>query len=382
MEFDLQRGLRDLSSTPAVTPDVPVERVLTRVHRGRALRATAIGAVSLAVVVGAAVAVYAAPWQPMPPVVTPSPTLEPSPTPDVTPEPTVEPTPTETPEPVDPPIVALTDTGALVMVDPETGAITRTVYEGLSTDDPWKTALTVSPDLLYAFVSHVVATEPGTRWEILRISLANGSAELVAEGIQPAISPDGSTLAYAGVDPSIPDEEGLALVLRDLATGAERYIPSGYGGNPSAWLDQIAWSPDGNTLFVPRGMEGSELFAIDARATDFEQAVELGGDGIGESEPVVLADGTLVVLCSNYEALPEEAYVAVIDPLSGSVTAHVEPLSGLPIFDMAARPSGRGLAFLAEATTVYDGALGGDLYRWDDGGQPRLLAEGFLAIAW
>jgi hypothetical protein len=392
MEFDLQRGLHDLSWAPPVAPDaVPTDRVLARVRRGRALRATAIGAASLALVAGAAVAVVALPRDPIPPVDPPAPTDTPTPTTDPTPTPSPTPSPTPTPEPVDPPIAALTTGGALVLLDPETGAVTSTVYEGLTTSDPSKTSLTVSPDGLFAYASRVVSTEVGTAWEILRVSLASGSADLVAEGIMPAISPDGATLAYAGrdpsfqVDPNFPEDDvGLALVLRDLATGAERYIGTGHGGNPSAWLDQIAWSTDGTTLFVPMGMEGSSLYALDESATDFEGALSLGDDDgtMSESEPIVLADGTLLVSCSPYDDLPDETYVAVIDPLTGSVAAHVEPLAGWGIFDMAARPRGAGLAFLADDPAVDDGAPGGNLYRWDDGGEPQLLGTGFLAVAW
>lgn len=398
MEFDLQRGLHDLSAAPPVAPDaVPTDRVLARVHRGRALRATAIGAASLALVVGAAVAVVALPRDPLPPVDTPTPTAAPTPRPTPTlapaPSPTPSPTPTttQTPTPVDPPIAALTTGGDLVLLDPESGAVTSTVYEGLTTTDPWKTALSVSPDRRFAYVSHVVSSEQGRGWEILRVSLADGSADPVAEGINPAVSPDGATLAYTGDDPSFQvnpdspeDDAGIALVLRDLATGAERSIATGTGGNPAASLAQVAWSPDGGTLFVPMGMEGSSLYALDADATDFEGALSLGDDDgtMSESEPTVLADGTLLVSCSPYDGVPDEPYVAVIDPLTGSVTGRVEPLSGTSIFDMAARPSGRGLAFLADQTMSDDFSVSGSLYRWDDGGEPRLLGTGFVAVAW
>lgn len=385
MDFDLQRGLHDLSAAPSIPPDaLPTERVLTRVHRERALRAAATGAVGLAVVVGAAVAVVALPRDPAPPVDSPPPTPEvttttPSPAPTPSETPTTSPTPDP---PAEPPLVALTNAGEIVLLDPQTGATLQTVMSGLSTEDPAKIALTVAPDRTTAYVSNIVDRPTGSEREIVRVSLDGSSSEVIAEGMQPAISPDGATLAYVGRDPARPGSEEPGLILLDIATGTSRFISSGLDASGAGWIDQPAWSRDGSRLYVPLGYEGSELQAVEATATTFADAVSLGDD-IGEKEPVVLADGTVLVACGySYSGL-DDTYVAAIDPTTGAATERLAPVAGRHIVDMAAHPTAQGVAFLA-VTTTPEGMEQPtwDLYRWDEGGEPRLLGTGFVAVAW
>lgn len=82
MEFDLVRGLRDLSAAPDVPTDaVPLGPVAARVRRGRTLRAAGVAATSAAAVLVIGAVVYASPWQPTPPVAGPTPSVEPTPEP-------------------------------------------------------------------------------------------------------------------------------------------------------------------------------------------------------------------------------------------------------------------------------------------------------------
>ena len=63
---------------------------------------------------------------------------------------------------------------------------------------------------------------------------------------QPRISPDGSTLAY------LRNVDGWALVLRDLASGAEREVALPEGGQ----VAQPAWAPDSSGLYASVGVGG------------------------------------------------------------------------------------------------------------------------------
>jgi len=381
MEFDLPRHLRDLSEAPSIAPDaLAPEQVLRRVHRGRALRATGVAALSAAAVVGVAVAVVALPTDSVPPVETP--TVEPTPSPDPVPAPTPSQTPTSTPTPEapsEPPIVAVTEAGAVVLLDPQSGAPVATVMEGLSTEDTAKMALTVAPDRSAAYVSQAVRTPDETRLEIIRVPLDGSPAEVIAEGMQPAISPDGRTLAYVAEDPEQPGSDLFGLILLDIATGTSRYVPSGLDASGAGWIDQLAWSRDGTRLYVPIGYEGSQLVAVDAAATTLDGAVSLGDD-VPEKEPVVLPDGTVLVACGASYAELDDSYVAAIDPATGSATQRLAPATGRHIVDMAAHPAAQSVAFLA--VTSADAARGLSLYRWDEGTEPRLLGTGFLAVAW
>lgn len=145
-------------------------------------------------VAGAATIALAGPWraEPVPPATSTS-------------EPTPPPTP---PAPAEPDLVGVTVEGDLVMIDPETGAIFRTVYQGLTIPraDHTTIGLTVTRDHAFADVAHVPGFPPdqplvreSDPTEILRISLAGGTATRVADGVQPAVSPDGQTLAYGSL---------------------------------------------------------------------------------------------------------------------------------------------------------------------------------------
>lgn len=368
MEFDLQRGLRDLSSTPAVTPDVPVERVLTRVHRGRALRATAVGVASLAVVVGAAVAVYAAPWQPVPPVVTPTPTIEPTPTPtpDVTPDPTPSAAPTPVPELQ---LVALTSAGDIVVIDPATGGTDKVLASGLpiATSNPCTLAL--SPDGAVAYVDSADR-------QVLRVTLADGTTEVVADGFNAEVSPDGLTLAFAGRD----DDAGwgTGLWLLDLATGSRRHIPDELAvADAPRVTTGPAWSPDGGTVYVANGWdEGSSILAVDVAGTARLGDARVVGpqdDALSWATPSVRADGSLAVFVRDMGFEPTDASMNItfVDPATGAPGTRIDT-PGRWVADLAAHPTDGSLVVV-----FTDGALA----IWD-GSELREVAAGFEAAVW
>lgn len=393
MDFDLQSGLHELSRTPAVGPEVvPVDRVLTRVHRERMMRGAGVGALSTGAVVGIAVAAWAVGTDREPPTPPAQTTAVPTPTPTAEPSPTVEPTPVPTADlglpPVEPvptpPLVAVTGDGEVVLLDPATGE-RRLVVGGISTDDPGKVAVTVDRSGSVAYVSH--STGPDARYEILRISLTSGTTEVVAEGLGPALSPDGGTLAYAGPDASLPEgTESWGLNLRDLATGVTRHLSAG-PYDPARWVGQPTWAVDGTAVYLEVGWsEGGSVARVDPASMTSLEEVQAFDTGPGQSwsEPDVLDDGRLVLFSrgQGFEAPPDSMRVVVVDA-EGRLVQDVAGLDGMWVADIESHGPGTSVAVLAGSVEFASAdAVGYDLHLWQGGTEVTRLAQDLLAIAW
>ena len=390
MEYDLTQGLRDLSRTPPVGA-LPPEPVVRRVRRGRSIRAAAVGLASVAVLIGAAVIVYAAPW-------------DPPPTPPATPTPTLEPTPEPTEENAQPPIVALTTAGDLALLHPDTG---ETLVVAAS-DPRWSGGISFDPDRTHIYL---VAEAPEWKWgTIQRVSLSDGSVEDVAVGVEPSISPDGRTLAYAAPAPGVNLDTPLdaevtqGVHFLDLASGATRYVPAYPCTECSFSIDQPAWSGNGSRVFASMGMHdglfpssGESLLAADAASiADFANAELLGplyDDPEDESLPLVGWGSPIWVnpfslaavvtqcdeICERDGQWLEQAHIRMFDPSSGEVSQRID-VSGLDVIDLTPSPDGTSLAIVARTGTSPTAPP--MLYRWDGGEELRLIARDIVAVAW
>lgn len=177
-------------------------------------------------------------------------------------------------------IVSSTTKAQLVVLDPETGAVRRTL---VSIENPPDCnvpggcqvigTVVVSPDGQTVYYEEVGEPVSGI---IKKVPVAGGPVEPVTFGSYPALSPDGQRLAYITPEP--------ALVIRTLRTGAETKIAPG-GSDPFAHLqmDHPAWSPTGDRLAVEVAEEGRpSTVAI----------VRLGRDQTVRAAPMVSA-GTI-----------------------------------------------------------------------------------------
>lgn len=256
----------------------------------------------------------------------------------------------------------------------------------------------IHPGWLVAAVVVAVAALGGLAWALLDDdgddSAAPGPTESPGSPSPeptPTPSPDGTPRPDGAPLVAVTDtgdlvlvdaDDGLALVLRDLASGDERAIPGGFGDNPAAWIGQVAWSPDGDRLYVPRGLEGSALYAVDASAESLDGAQELG-DEATERYPVTLQDGTVLVYTEPFGEPVDQAYVAALDPGGAGEARRVEALSGRYVAGMAAHPSRDAVAVLTGEPTF--GAGEGPSWSmsvWTDDGDETPLGDGFVAVGW
>lgn len=408
MEDDLRRRLHDLSAAPSLPPEAVATGVVrARVRRGRALRLATAGTMAAALVVVAAAVVQAAPWEPdaglpaQPPTST---TQEPAPT---TPEPTGAPDPTATEGPTATedgpgtvlPLVAVTEAGAVVELDPLSGVVVREVSPA---DPSFEGPVSLTPDRSAAYVQ--TAPRPGEQLgAIVRVGLDDGVLQRIDTGRAPSVSPDGSRLAYVTLDQDASVEGALALVVMNLRTWERIRIALDPCDGCAQRIDRPAWSPDGGTLYVAVGTQGAPVPATELRIVDLTTLMPLSRAPVFRPAdryvhgtplfPTVLADGTLAVVSVTDDGTGDasdgwDAYHANIetfDPATAGTLSQVQ-LPELGAFG----PEGEVLATALDLAAGPDGTLlavaqaaGGrpTLLVWD-GRTLRMLAEGIVGAAW
>ena len=142
---------------------------------------------------------------------------------------------------------------------------------------------------------------PLAEWDDVAGVAVGPGVERVGKGSAPAVSRDGRTLAY--VDRRVPRAWDLDcapdIVLRDLASGAERVIPADEHG--TELVTDLVWSPDGRVLAATLGYEGEWVAAIDVTdpattvpAWSAESEFVPGRDWVGDSVDW-LGDGRVVL---------------------------------------------------------------------------------------
>ena len=123
----------------------------------------------------------------------------------------------------------------------------------------------MTPDGAAAYLDRGGAPQCGA--EVVHLDLATGDERVVARGAQPALSPDGSRLAYVGCaeGATFPDR----IVVHTLDDDRERAIVAG-----SERIPQLpSWMPDSRHLVYQLVADGDDPLAqvVDARdATDLD----------------------------------------------------------------------------------------------------------------
>jgi hypothetical protein len=128
----------------------------------------------------------------------------------------------------------------VTLLSPLTGRIRHrvTIFGGSLTDN----GMALSPDSRFVYVT---LSGPG-QIHIDRISAATGHRSFVADGAQPAVSPDGRYLAYAT------GRQFTGIAVRDLASGRTTMIPlrSQLGADASLLAGQVSWLGNGTQIVV------------------------------------------------------------------------------------------------------------------------------------
>ena len=309
----------------------------------------------------------------------------------------------------EPGIVAVTSNGALVVLNPATGATTRTLVHGGVLGDE----LAVSPSGKTVYFAT-------TRCEIDSVPAAGGKTRQITSGSLPALNPEGTELAFAR-EPSggyanqdqgcykggTPEAKDFSVVVQTLATGAQRTYPSP-PGVPAALpfpITHLSWGPGGRQLAVSIGTvqdnSGQGLTLIDPATSRYYIPATYATTGAGtvqvtsgpyadDSEYVqgaFLPDGNLFVdrnCCAGVPPQHPFSNLFWIVTTSGHLVAQVAPASGSKLYSsLGADQSGHWLMYLS---TSYNASgtslLPGKLFISHNGAAGVLLTTGLAAAAW
>lgn len=309
----------------------------------------------------------------------------PSPTPTTDTPDDGSPTPSSPdPGPAQDTAVAVQADGRVVVLDPATGEEVRELLADVPAGDPASNDLAVTPDGSAAFVG-VPAEDPDGESEIVRVPIAGGEPETVAQGSMPAISPDGETLAYVHFEEAADaDQPGLpqpVLVLHDLASDEQTRLTR---TQPFQFIPDVAWTADGAQVVFTAGEIYTGLYAIDRGAESLDEARRLGPDVEEEGDttswgPVAaLGDGELAVVETCCDVPREERWhVVTVGVADGAVGGSLTPAERLEVTHLDGDAQAQRLLMV-----VAGGPEGGSLLRWDGSGEPEPIAEGVIAAAW
>jgi dipeptidyl aminopeptidase/acylaminoacyl peptidase len=161
------------------------------------------------------------------------------------------------------------------------------------------------------------------------IDIATGTRQrFVEDALEPALSPDGSHLAYVGYDPAT----GIAvLMVRDLATGESRpLLPD---DQVMSNVANIAWSPDGTRLAFaaadPIGLGSPALGRSAAFHPTLRDVWLVNLDGTGLKRITELADASLALAWSadnrHIYALGDTGFWR-LDSTSGDLVSIGDPI--------------------------------------------------------
>jgi hypothetical protein len=269
-----------------------------------------------------------------------------------------------------------------VLLDSATGKRLRV----LATSRAPLRGIALSPDRRTAYYAASAGCGEGT---ISRVPLdRRARPQPLAEGISPAVSPDGETLAYAAPGPPGPDgRPGChhVVVVRDLASGAERtwrYPDDEQHRRPlyrHGTITKLAWAPDSRRLALTLSYEGDSVSVLDTGShRDLSEAMEVvvpGGGGDSRHPTWQASSGRLAVVNRAFECCFEDDYTGPPRTLLVDVPDRLAD-------DLL--PPGLAPAWLDFDATghhllyVDDGRL----YRHSIGGEPLLIATGYIAADW
>lgn len=188
--------------------------------------------------------------------------------------------------------VVVRDDGAVALLDPSSGRIGQVLAPpGTAHAAPGSAFVSRSTDGGQLVVQG--GNDICVDGSVLRVPAGGGGPERLATGSTPAVSPDGTQLAYSASDPGSASCAAL-LVVRDLTSGAERRWPLASAVEGDAILS-LSWAPDGQALAVEYGYEATGKVTIHR----LDQQGPVGGPGAGPTGP---AGGDAIWSSPSYSA--------------------------------------------------------------------------------
>ncbi len=276
-------------------------------------------------------------------------------------------------------------------LDQTDGSIVATLVPGGVTGDE----VSVSPDGSTVYF----AQRSGCNSEIESVSSGGGTPTSIAPGELPAISPDGSKLAFASqplLTPGcIPNQSNLAgdfkLVIRTLSTGTEQVLPLPpqvkHGGLFSP-ISHLSWGSDSVNLAVStlavQDNEGWGLYLVNTSIAHYYvlpgpgvTAVPVTGSPDAQRsyirEGIMLPDGNLFISRACCGGVPVHNTSRLMWEVSPAGTLVHQVAIGYPNLEhVSLAADGTWLLYLA----------GHDLYVSQDGNTPSKLATGLIAASW
>ncbi len=290
-----------------------------------------------------------------------------------------------------PGMVGVTTAGALVVLNPTTGVITHTLVPSHVLGDE----ISVSSTGLVYFAAQSGCTE-----EIEAIPVAGGSVIDITPGSLPAVSPDGTKLAYAD-EPSmrpgcaVNASDPVALFhldIRTLSSGATVKLPMLAAGQDSGLpypISHLSWAADNDHLAVsisaPEDNEGWNLNMVDTSRAQYY----LSGAGVTSvpatgsptaqqsylREGVYMPNGDLFVSRACCAGDPVHNTSRLMWEVTNAGTLVHQVAVGyvsLEHTSLDVSSDGGWLLYLA----------GNSLYVSQGGATPRELTAGLIAAAW
>lgn len=291
-----------------------------------------------------------------------------------------------------PGIVAVTRAGALVTLDPHSGSVTATLVPGGVLGEE----ISVSPDGSTIYFAAGTGCHP----QIESVSSGGGSPVAIARGELPAVSQNGTKLAFADQPllktGCLPDQSNLAgdfkLVVRNLGSGTEKVLPlppQVIHGSLFSPISHLSWASDSVSLAVSTSAvqdnEGWGLYLVNTSVAKYYvipgpgvTAVPVTGEDARRSyirEGIYLPDGDLFIsraCCGGFPVHNTSRLMWEVAP--GGALIHQVAIGFVneQHVSLAADPTGHWLLYLADH----------DLYVSQDGNRPSKLASGLIAATW
>jgi len=288
-------------------------------------------------------------------------------------------------------MVGVTTAGALVTLNPSTGVVAQTlVPSGVIGDE-----VSVSASGLVFF-----AVQNGCSTTIEEVPVTGGSVATIAPGSVPAVSPDGTKLAYAsqpsltaGCVPNTTDLTALYQVkIRTLSSGATVSLaanPTSEDNGLPVPISHLSWSADNQHLAVSiasaEDNEGWDVTLVDTAQAQYFRAgagvvsVPVTGSPTPQQsylrEGVYMPNGDLFVSRACCAGIPPQNTSRLMWEVTTSGVLVHQVAIGYPNLDhtsLDVSSDGQWLLYLA----------GNDLYVSQGGATPKELTTGLIAAAW